>query len=118
MKASNTTTIATRHADLVIRVLETSAFTSKTHPTAFFAYLRCTMPDANKHIARAFGTEDRGEFYLDLYAVGETQAEALKLLDKAIAKEVRRLERKTDPRASEEARLQLLGDYEYLNGRG
>ena len=71
MKASNTTTINTRHADLVIRVLETGAFTSKTNPSAFFAYLRCTMPDASKYIARAFGTEDRGEFYLDLYAAGE-----------------------------------------------
>ena len=115
---ANTTTINTKHAHLIIRVLETQAFTSKTNPNAFFAYLRCTMPDASKYIARAFGTEDRGEFYLDLYAVGETQAQALKLLDKAIAKEVRRLERKADPRASEEARLQLLGDYEYLNGRG
>ena len=113
-----TNKVLTAHADLIVHVLKTGAFKSKTHPAAFFAYLRCTAPNADKCLARAFKTEDKGEFFLDLYAVGETQAQALRLLDKEIDKEVRRLMRKGDLRVSEEARLQLLGDYLYLNGKG
>lgn len=133
-RQSTVKTIETPIEDLIINVVSEPAFRDsmgRNIPEVHKASLRTTIPNANKIIANAFPTNDPGEFYLDLAAVGSTMKGALSKLDARIedgvelaAELVARIERQrtlslNDERrmAMLEQRLQLLHDYLYTIGR-